>query len=125
MKVYDTLRMINHLLVTTCGKTLKQFVLKADAFQKLPPRWRRVWKDHRWLRECSVGKEQSQPELPDEILQSFPSQCGLFLTMDQAAWGWSAGHFLLDPNGFSCFGDMRAACPCHIIDPFYCAFEVI
>lgn len=110
MKVYDTLRMLNHLLSTSCNLNLKQFVLRPESLRSLPARWKRVWSGERWYRKLlGHGLDRSEAELPDEILQRLASLRGLFLTMDQAAWGWSAGHFLLHPQGFSCFGDIRAA----------------
>ena len=111
MKVYDTVRMLNHLLTKSFELNLRSFAIPSEAYQLLAPRWKREWKDGRWVRCLRVGPERCIPELPDMFLKAstLAGLRGLFLTMDQAAWGWSAGHYLLDARGQAIFGDIRAA----------------
>jgi hypothetical protein len=116
MKVLDTIRTLNHVLNHGFEDlSLATFRLPFHLLQLLPTGFVRIWDSATscWVRvssrpESSSGSQVA--ELPASILKSLiANRLGeiktLLLTMDQAGWGWSAGHWLL--GGFGIHGDFR------------------
>jgi hypothetical protein len=113
MKVLDTIRTLNHVLNHGFEDlSLATFRLPIHLLQLLPTGFVRIWDSATscWVRvssrpESSSGSQVA--ELPASILKSLiANRLGeiktLLLTMDQAGWGWSAGHWLL--GGFGIHG---------------------
>jgi hypothetical protein len=118
MKIYDTIRCLNHVLSISTGRTLADF--QVGPWEPMLPGSIRHWDvgQQRWLRTSSVDgapppmdvdaagasagnvgaapQENDTLELPDEQPRADQAPL-LLLTMDQASAGWAAAHFLAAP----------------------------
>lgn len=105
MKTYDTIKIINHILVTNVQNvTLKDFQLPSEGLALLPPGYVRVFKDGRWVRQSTRPENPDQfLELPDPYFTLLAEgrlleTRQLFIAWDQASWDVSAGQFLMGPS---------------------------
>lgn len=104
MRIYDTVRNIEHVLHHGLGLSLADFQLPSQELRPLQHGWLRVWSAQRrmWVR-ISVRQEdrgQECSELPLSIHRLLREHNlvrlkFLCLTLDQVGYGWSAAHNLL------------------------------
>jgi hypothetical protein len=111
MKIYDAIRLVNHILGCTPGQSLINYQL--GPWPAMEPGSVRFWRDdtQRWRRTSPTmmalvnppppGDKMDTPQDTEELedkYTEFASLPLLMLSLDQASSGWAAAHFLAAPQ---------------------------